>query len=79
MNPILSEHYCRVSVILPENTYCNFRHCLQDDQKETDVEYNKAVGEMLDQSLITVVQESHKDSLKEQVDWCNVIISKQVK
>nr|XP_034321304.1 trichohyalin-like [Crassostrea gigas] len=39
---------------------------LQDDQKETDVEYNKAVGEMLDQSLITVVQESHKDSLKEQ-------------
>uniref|UniRef100_K1Q0H6 Uncharacterized protein n=1 Tax=Magallana gigas TaxID=29159 RepID=K1Q0H6_MAGGI len=38
----------------------------RDDQKETDVEYNKAVGEMLDQSLITVVQESHKDILKEQ-------------
>lgn len=34
---------------------------------------------MLDQSLITVVQESHKDILKEQVDCYNVIISKQVK
>lgn len=68
MNTILSEHYHHVTVILLYNTYCNFPRCLQDDQKETDVEYNKAVGEMLDQSLITVVQESHKDSLKEQVD-----------
>lgn len=48
--------------------YYDFPQCVQEDQKETDVEYNKAVGEMLDQSLITVVQESHKDSLKDQVD-----------
>ena len=40
---------------------------LQEDQQELDVEYNKACGEMLDQSLITVVQESHRDLINEQV------------
>nr|XP_022307601.1 trichohyalin-like [Crassostrea virginica] len=39
---------------------------LQEDQQELDVEYNKACGEMLDQSLITVVQESHRDLINEQ-------------
>ncbi|XP_056004082.1 trichohyalin-like [Ostrea edulis] len=41
---------------------------LKDDEKETDVEYNKAVGELLDQSLLTVVHENHRDMLREQAE-----------
>ncbi|XP_061190725.1 meiosis-specific nuclear structural protein 1-like [Saccostrea echinata] len=41
---------------------------LQEDEKETNMEYNKAVGELLDQSLVTVVHENHRDMLREQAE-----------